>query len=483
MEKKKKWKDLMEEDLMNTIQHRINELTAKLRFVRSFVTRELLWRDLGREQERLRREQERRVHEARETLLECAKNRDDFLRSTWLHGKWDTPDGTLVFVDTEIDSGFYGPNDKSPFLCFVKSSEEDENRLQFEYYEESVYATVDGETLLWDDGDTYTRHDEQKEEQRIQREQVKEKLAGQWEAFEALALWGHENGNALFQDLDVYMPGSDTPFLWFVDIDLDGFLIYEYDDDQRILVWFDGDRDDVLKWSDGSIYRRGYDIDPDPELKTGGWASEDNAIDFENIAREPIPGAGNATTPRKFFHGGYLLPRVSTFVDSMLSISQIDPYGRSHQIIHDTYQSVVQRDKEGSDTGDAATLPSDWGDDSTGAQEFDKENPMKTNGGSDTNISSDIQWEFLIKYYNDQGFGNSTAETTATCLGHYDKDQDVDSGATYCFYLHGYFDLAKEWESKLQGYNEVVKEWESKLQGYTEVSYQLYRPWKRPRFG
>ena len=122
-------------------------------------------------------------------------------------------------------------------------------------------------------------------------------------------------------------------------------------------------------------------------------------------------------------------------------------------------------------------------DDSTGAQEFDKENPMKTNGGSDTDISSDIQWEFLIKYYNDQGFGNSTAETTATCLGHYDKDQDVDSGATYCFYLHGCFDPAKEWESKLQGYNEVVKEWESKLQGYNEVSYQLYRPWKRPRFG
>ena len=88
---------------------------------------------------------------------------------------------------------------------------------------------------------------------------------------------------------------------------------------------------------------------------------------------------------------------------------------------------------------------------------------MKTNGGSDTDISSDIQWEFLIKYYNDQGFGNSTAETTATCLGHYDKDQDVDSGATYCFYLHGCFDPAKEWESKLQGYNEVVKEWESHL--------------------
>ena len=369
-------------------------------------------RERTKVQARAAEEQARREREAQENFLE---------RSKWLDGKWDTPDGIYVFIDTEIDSGFYGQNDKSPFLCFVKSSEEDENRLQFEYYEEYVYATVDGETLLWDDGDTYTRHDEQKEDQRIQREQVKEKLAGQWETFEALALRGHENGNALFQDLDVYMPGSDTPFLWFVEIDLNGCLIYEYDDDQRILAWFDGDRDDVLKWSDGSIYWRGYDIDPDPELETTA------TIDFErieNIAREPVPGAGNATT-----------------------------------------------------------LPRDRGDDSTGAKEFDKENPMKTNSGGDTNISRDIQWEFLIKYYNDQGFGNSTAETTTTCLGHYDKDQDVDSGATYCFCLHGCFDPAKEWESKLQGYNEVVKEWESKLQGYNEVSYQLYRPWKRPRFG
>ena len=404
-------------------------------------------RERTKVQARAAEEQARREREAQENFLE---------RSKWLVGKWNTPDGVLSFIDTDLDSGFHGQNGETPFLCFTKSSEEDENRLQFEWDGKPIYATVDGETLLWDDGDTYTRHDEQKEEQRIQREQVKEKLAGQWETFEALALRGHENGNALFQDLDVYMPGSDTPFLWFVEIDLNGCLIYEYDDDQRILAWFDGDRDDVLKWSDGSIYWRGYDVDPDPELETTA------TIDFEhieNIAREPIPGAGNATTPRKFFHGGYLLPRVSTFVDSMLSISQIDPYGHSHQIIHDTYQSVVQRDKEGSDTGDAATLPHDWGDDSTGAEEFT------------------IPRKFF------QGFGNSTAETAATCLGHHGKDQNVDSGATYCFYLYGYFDLAKEWESQLQGYNELVKEWESKLQGYNEVSYQLHRPWKRPRFG
>ena len=28
----------------------------------------------------------------------------------------------------------------------------------------------------------------------------------------------------------------------------------------------DGDRDDVLKWGDGSVHRRVHDIDPDPEL-------------------------------------------------------------------------------------------------------------------------------------------------------------------------------------------------------------------------
>ena len=473
MKKKKHLADLMEEDLLETIQQRINELNdneAREHFLER-LDRLKRKRDDQKnallEQQRLRREERERTKvQARAAEEQARREREaqeNFLeRSKWLVGKWNTPDGVLSFIDTDLDSGFYGQNGKTPFLCFTKSSEEDENRLQFEWDGKPIYATVDGETLLWDDGDTYTRHDEQKEEQRIQREQVKEKLAGQWETFEALALRGHENGNALFQDLDVYMPGSDTPFLWFVEIDLNGCLIYEYDDDQRILAWFDGDRDDVLKWSDGSIYRRGYDIDPDPELKTGGWASEDNAIDFEhieNIAREPIPGAGNATTPRKFFHGGYLLPRVSTFVDSMLAISQTDPCGHSHPIIHDTYQSVVQRDMEESGTGDAATLPHDWGDDSTGAEEFT------------------IPRKFF------QGFGNSTAETAATCLGHHGKDQDVDSGATYCFYLYGYFDLAKEWESQLQGYNELVKEWESKLQGYNEVSYQLHRPWKRPRFG
>ena len=287
MKKKKHLADLMEEDLLETIQQRINELNAELKLLNarhgplfvhpgSWNLRCKLMRDLEREQERLRREQERRgreeqerrEHEAREHFLERLdrlerkwddrKNalleqqrlrreerertkvqaraaeeqarrereaQENFLeRSKWLVGKWNTPDGVLSFIDTDLDSGFYGQNGKTPFLCFTKSSEEDENRLQFEWDGKPIYATVDGETLLWDDGDTYTRHDEQKEEQ---REQLKEKLAGQWETFET---FDAKNGNPLFQDLNVYEPGSDTPFLWFVDIDLDGFLIYEYDD-------------------------------------------------------------------------------------------------------------------------------------------------------------------------------------------------------------------------------------------------------------
>ena len=215
---------------------------------RPFVRLKREWEDRKAllERQRLRREeQERREREARKNLLQRAKDRDGFLRNTWLGGKWNTPYGIYVFIATEIDSGFYGQNDKTPFLCFIKSSEEDENRLQFEYYGESVYATVDGENLLWDDGDTYTRHDEQKEEQRIQREQLQDQLAGKWMTFNATG------GNVLFRNLDVYESGSDTPFLRFVNVDLDGYLVFEFGDGDRVRAKQKGD---TLEWSDGSVY-------------------------------------------------------------------------------------------------------------------------------------------------------------------------------------------------------------------------------------
>ena len=83
----------MEEDLMETIQHRINELDAELKllnarhgplFVRSLTGGKLM-RDLEREQERLRREQERRGRE--EQARREREAREDFLeRSIWLVG-------------------------------------------------------------------------------------------------------------------------------------------------------------------------------------------------------------------------------------------------------------------------------------------------------------------------------------------------------------------------------------------------------------
>ena len=101
MKKKKYPEDLMEEDL--NIQHfleRINELNDNE--ARELDRLKRKWDDQKNallEQQRLRREerertkvqaraaeeQARREREAQETLLECAKNRDDFLRSTWLH--------------------------------------------------------------------------------------------------------------------------------------------------------------------------------------------------------------------------------------------------------------------------------------------------------------------------------------------------------------------------------------------------------------
>ena len=134
MKKKKRLADLMEEDLMETTQKRIDELNAELKMLdehcgkfftpypitasRLRCKQDLI--ELEYEQRRLRREQERLANEARENLLQRAKSRDDFLRR-WLGGKWNTLDGRLVFVDTELDSGFYGQNDKTPFLCSIKS--------------------------------------------------------------------------------------------------------------------------------------------------------------------------------------------------------------------------------------------------------------------------------------------------------------------------------------------------------------------------
>ena len=144
MKKKKHLADLMEEDLLETIQQRINELNdneAREHFLER-LDRLKRKRDDQKnallEQQRLRREERERTKvQARAAEEQARREREaqeNFLeRSKWLDGKWDTPDGIYVFIDTEIDSGFYGQNDENPFLYFVKSSEEDDNRLQFEW--------------------------------------------------------------------------------------------------------------------------------------------------------------------------------------------------------------------------------------------------------------------------------------------------------------------------------------------------------------
>jgi hypothetical protein len=57
--------------------------------------------------------------------------------------------------------------------------------------------------------------------------QLTTQLSGEWETFDAT------DGTVFFRDLDVYMSGSDSPFLWFIGVDSDGALVYKYVDDER----------------------------------------------------------------------------------------------------------------------------------------------------------------------------------------------------------------------------------------------------------
>ena len=91
-----------------------------------------------------------------------------------------------------------------------------------------------------------------KEQLRLQREQLPTQLSGEWETFDAT------DGTVFFQGLDVCMSGLDSPFLWFIDVDSDGVLVYEYVDDERILARLDGG---TLTWGDDAVYQRVCDID------------------------------------------------------------------------------------------------------------------------------------------------------------------------------------------------------------------------------
>ena len=96
MEKKKKKEDLTEmENLLEEVRPG-QGLETILEQINLFKR---AWEDHTnalREQRRLRREEQaRREREARENFFE---------RGKWLVGKWNTPEGVLFFVDTEINS-------------------------------------------------------------------------------------------------------------------------------------------------------------------------------------------------------------------------------------------------------------------------------------------------------------------------------------------------------------------------------------------
>ena len=89
-----------------------------------------------------------------------------------------------------------------------------------------------------------------KERQRARQEQLTAELTGEW----SVSGRGEAPGGRVFlRDLDVYGPGDDSPFLWFVKVDSEGFLVYVYDDGERALARFDGG---ILTWDDGDVYRR-----------------------------------------------------------------------------------------------------------------------------------------------------------------------------------------------------------------------------------
>ena len=89
-----------------------------------------------------------------------------------------------------------------------------------------------------------------KERQWVRREQLTAELTSEWSVSEHGEA---PDGTVFLRDLDVYGPGDDSPFLWFVEVDSDGFLVYVCDDDERALARFDGD---TLTWDDGVVYQR-----------------------------------------------------------------------------------------------------------------------------------------------------------------------------------------------------------------------------------
>ena len=131
---------------------------------------------------------------------------------------------------------------------------------------------------------------ERKERRRVQREQLTE-LNGEWSVSEPGEAPGY---TVVLRDLEVYNPGDDSPYLWFVEVDSDGFLVYVDGGDERVLARFG---DDTLTWDDGAVYQRvcGANVEQVQEV-TGSMEIDDatgvndDADDFRGGVRAVFLG-------------------------------------------------------------------------------------------------------------------------------------------------------------------------------------------------
>jgi hypothetical protein len=168
-----------------------------------------------------------------------------------------------------------------------------------------------------------------KERQRVRQELLTAELTGEW----VVSGRGEAPGGRVFlRDFDVYGPGDDSPFLWFVKVDSEGFLVYVYDDGERALARFDGG---ILTWDDGDVYQRVCDAKVEQVQEVTGSMDIDDATGVDDDVDDILGGAravflggaydwhvedddfseahpGHASMARQLMSGGYIAGNCGT---------------------------------------------------------------------------------------------------------------------------------------------------------------------------
>ena len=167
------------------------------------------------------------------------------------------------------------------------------------------------------------------ERQRVRQEQLTAELAGEW----LVSVRGEApDGRVFLRDLDVYGPSDDSPFLWFVKVDSEGFLVYVYGDGERVLARFDGG---ILTWDDGDVYQRVCDAKLEQVQEVTGSMDIDDATGVDDDVDDILGGAravflggaydwhvedddfseahpGHASMARQLMSGGYIAGNCGT---------------------------------------------------------------------------------------------------------------------------------------------------------------------------